>query len=126
MKLVWGAVSKKTGWKLGYLDVSSKDADFLTDEQYDYVVDQFFDMADFHDPLQCQTVDVRRFEDCFVLHDKGGILGKINLRVYFTILWDKKAIIVLASFKKEAENQVPRAMKMRIERRLEFVNELVE
>lgn len=122
MKVLWGAVAKQTGWKLGYLDAAVGDAGFLSEVQYDYLVGQFKDMAQCADPMKCPTVDVEAIGDeIFELKDKGGILGKLNVRVYFLMDGKKKMIVVLSVYKKEDEGMIPRWLKKRLSNRRTIV-----
>ena len=56
-----------------------------------------------------------KIEDYWELKDKGGPLGKINLRVFFDI--HEKNIIILGVHKKEDEGQLRKSVKVRISRR---------
>jgi len=95
-------------WNLGYLDAAEKDArKFLSDDQYSYVVELFDQLACEQNPRLSNTQDVRPIDQFFELRDKGGILGKINLRVYFGVFDDEKLLIALGCRKKEEEHQVP-------------------
>lgn len=109
-------------WKLAYLDAAEKDARrFLTDDHYAHAVQLFDELALEVNPRCSETQDVRGIEDFFELRDKGGILGKINLRVYFAVLDDHHIIVVLGVYKKEEEGQTPVFIKDRIRRRLTYV-----
>ena len=59
---------------------------------------------------------LRRFWE---LREKGGILGRTNLRVYFgTIPEDKEAVIAKA-YKKEEDGKTPRYVIFSVEHRME-------
>ncbi len=105
-------------WTLAYFDAAAADGRrFLTEEQYWYVVGQLEQLGDEDDPTHPLTVDVRPIEDYHELRDKGGILGKINLRVYFWVATEHRTIVVLGSVKKEAEGKVPSHVKIRMRNR---------
>ena len=72
-------------------------------------------------PTHPRTVDVRAVDDFYELRDKGGILGKINVRVYFVIRPDIRGIFILAAVKKEAEGQIPRMIKTRVAKRMNIL-----
>lgn len=121
MKIVWGKVAKQTGWKLGYLDATVGESGFLNEKQYDYLVDQFREMSKCVDPVRCPTVDVEQVGEFWELRDKGGILGKLNVRVYFAVVAKKKFIVVLSVYKKEDEGAIPRWLVKRLANRLDVV-----
>jgi hypothetical protein len=110
-----GTTHKPPKWKLGYLEVAEKEArKLLTEEQHAHVVGLFDDLASETDPTKSETQDVRKIEDFYELCDKGGILGNINLRVYFTLIENKRLILALAVYKKEEEGQTPEYIKIRV------------
>lgn len=106
-------------WSVYYLSVAREEATaFLNDGQYAHAVDLVRALASEADPTHPATVTVEAVEGFFELKDKGGILGKINLRVYFTVSPKEKTIVVLGAIKKEAEGQTPAWVKIRIRNRL--------
>lgn len=106
-------------WNVAYLTVARDEAmGFLNDEQYAHAVDLVRSLASEKDPTHPLTVKVEAVEDFFELKDKGGILGKINLRIYFTIVQPHKLVLVIAAIKKEAEGQTPTWLKIRVRNRL--------
>ena len=111
-------------WELGYLEAAERDAKrFLTEEQYVHAIQLFEDLAYESDPTKSETQDVRKIFEFYELRDKGGILGKINLRIYFTIIEEKKLILVLATYKKEDDGQVPPHIVIRVRNRLRVAKE---
>lgn len=60
-------------------------------------------------------------ENFFELKDKGGVLGKINLRIYFAVFDDFEAVVVLGCWKKEAEGKVPAYTLIRMRGRFRYV-----
>ncbi len=106
-------------WSVHYLSVARLEAGcFLDDGQYAHTVDLFRALASETDPTHPTTVNVEAIEEFFELKDKGGILGKINLRVFFIVNAKEKAIVVLGAIKKEADGQTPMWVKIRIRNRL--------
>ena len=88
-------------WKLGYLEGAEREArKLLTEEQHAHAIQLFDELACESDPANSQTQDVRRIEEFYELRDKGGVLGKINLRVYFAIFDNKGLILALSTYKK--------------------------
>lgn len=105
-------------WELGYLEVAEREArKLLTKDQYAHVLGLFDDLACETDPTKSQTQDVSKIEDFYELSDKGGVLGKINLRVYFTVIGNKRLILALAVYKKEEEGQTPEHIKIKVRNR---------
>lgn len=84
-------------------------------------------MAAESDPRKPALSDVRSIENYFELRDKGGVLGKLNVRVYFAVIECSKTIVVLGCYKKEAEDKTPQYIRSRMRNRLRFVlSELME
>jgi len=114
-------------WNLGYLDAAEKDArKFLNDDQYAYVVELFDQLACEQNPRLSHTQDVRPIDQFFELRDKGGILGKINLRVYFAVFDDERLLIALGCRKKEEEDQVPAFVVAKMRNRFRVAEELTK
>lgn len=106
-------------WELGYLEAAEREArKFLTEEQYAHAIQLFDDLAYESNPSKSQTQNVSKIYEFYELCDKGGILGNINLRVYFTIFKERKLILVLATYKKEIDGQVPQHIVIRVRNRL--------
>jgi hypothetical protein len=113
-------------WELGYLEAAEKEArSFLTEEQYAHAIQLFDDLAYESNPTKSETQDVSKIYEFYELRDKGGILGKINLRVYFTIFKERKLILVLATYKKEDDGKVPQHIVIRVRNRLRVAKELM-
>lgn len=122
-----GADRRAAAWKLGYLEAAQREGrEFLTPEQYAHVVQQFESLATEDDPRFSKTQDVRSIEDFFELRDKGGILGKLNVRVYFAIFGDRRLILALACYKKEREGQTPTHIRVRVRNRLRYARRLLQ
>lgn len=114
-------------WALNYLDVAAKEGHkILNDDQYEHVRQQFLLLAEEKNPHSVKFVDVLPIEDYFELRDKGGILGKINIRVYFAIVDEARTIVVLGCYKKEDEGQTPARVKVRMRTRMRHVLELLK
>ncbi|WP_439627616.1 hypothetical protein [Gemmata sp.] len=95
-------------WNVDLLDQSHREAmGILTEEQYDHVSRQFRELATEDEPSNSPTVDVRPFNDLFELRDKGGILGKINIRVFFAVCRGKRTLVVLGTINKKNDGKTP-------------------
>ena len=111
-------------WGLAYLDGARADAlKILNKDQYAHVVQQFDALAREENPRLSRTQDVRPIEAFYELRDKGGVLGKINLRVYFAVMDDPRLILVLGCYKKEDEGQVATHIKVKMRNRLRIAIE---
>lgn len=121
-----GIVNESPKWKLGYLEAAEADGrKFLTEEQYAHAVQLFDELAYEIDPTKSETQEIRKIHEFYELCDKGGVLGKINLRVYFAIVNDMKLILALAAYKKEDEGQVPPYIVIRVRNRLRRAKEIL-
>lgn len=79
-----------------HLDVAAKDARrFLDWDQYAHAIGLFDELATEENPRLSRTQDIRPIEGLYELRDKGGVLGRINLRVYFDVIDEGKLILVL-------------------------------
>lgn len=106
-------------WRVGYLEAANKDASkFLDEDQIEHLRQQIIDLATHENPRVSQTQNVERIEDFFELKDKGGILGKISVRVFFAVFDEDTLIVVLGCHKKESEGQTPRHVIVRVRNRL--------
>ncbi|MGE3175845.1 MAG: hypothetical protein AB7O32_00130 [Vicinamibacterales bacterium] len=102
-------------WSVLYLEQAASEArSFLNEEQYAHAVDLLRTLAEEVDPRRAQMVQVESVEDFFELKDKGGVLGKINMRVFFIVLPASKAIVVLGAVKKEADGKTPTVVRCKI------------
>lgn len=119
-----GLAHETPKWELGYLEAAERDAKrFLTEEQYAHAIQLFEDLAYESNPIKSKTQDVRKIYEFYELRDKGGILGKINLRIYFTLFKERKLILVLATYKKEDDGQAPQHIVIRVRNRLRVAKE---
>ena len=78
---------------------------------------QVKELAREDDPTHSATASVDAVEDFHELRDKGGILGGMNVRVFFCL--DKKhaALVVLGAIKKQNDGPTPKGDKIRMARR---------
>ena len=90
---------------------------FLNIDQYQHFVLQFKELARENDPGHSQTASVDAIEDFFELRDKGGILGKLNVRIFFHLDKARSAIVILGGIKKQNEGATPPGDKRRMARR---------
>lgn len=96
---------------------------FLTEPQYKHLSRQIRELARQEDPTHSETIDIRAIDNFFELRDKGGILRKINARVFFSCIKESRTIIILGAVKKENEGSIPSGDKFTINRRLRLYRE---
>src|SRR6266540_4770184 len=85
---VWQGGGPPPGYKFTVLMpnlVYREARSFLTADQYEHGAGCMKDLAQHEDPTHSQTQRVESIDEFFELKDKGGILGKINLRVFFYV-----------------------------------------
>lgn len=89
----------------------------LNEDQYQHIAMQVKELATQQDPTHSQTVDVRPIEDFYEIRDKGGILGKLNVRVFFD--WDKerRALVILGIIHKQNDGSTPPGDRLRMRHR---------
>ena len=93
--------------------------------EYAHVVQLFDELAFESNPSKSETQDVRSIEEFYELRDKGGVLGKKNVRVYFAIIKNRKLILALSVYKKEDESTTPPHIITRVRNRLRYAKELL-
>jgi hypothetical protein len=106
-------------WSVLILDDAFKEAmDFLSDDQYQHLAMQFKELATERDPTHSPTASIDAIEDFHELRDKGGILGNLNVRVFFYLDKAERAIVVLGAIKKQNDGPTRIGDKVRMRRRL--------
>lgn len=101
-------------WNVEILDAAWDEAmSFLDRSQYDHLARQFRVLASQEDPSHSPTVDVRPIEDFHELRDKGGILKRLNVRIFFFIHKPRRSIVVLAAINKKNDGPTPLGDKVR-------------
>ena len=107
-------------WQVLVLDQAYDEAnDFLSPDQYEHMARQIRDLAGEVDPSHSETVDVRAFADegFYEVRDKGGILTRINVRIFFLLDRDPPSIVVLGAIKKENNGPTPTGDRLTMRRR---------
>ena len=105
-------------WTVLLLDTAYREAmRFLTEDQYQHLAMQFKELAREEAPTHSVTASVDQVEDFYELRDKGGILGGLNVRVFFSLDRGRSAIVVLGTIKKQNEGPTPKGDKVRMCRR---------
>jgi hypothetical protein len=105
-------------WNIGILDFVFDEAmKFLDEGQYSHLAEQFQELAYQADPSRSLTVSVDAIDDFYELRDKGGILGGLNVRVFYCIDKVTRAIIVIGAITKQNDGPTLNAVKIRMRRR---------
>lgn len=93
--------------------------EILNDFQYWHVAKVIMRLADFGDKAAIADLRINPFGKYWALKLKGGVLKKVNLRVYFAFLGDRREIVILKTYKKEEEGQAPPHIEITLDDRLE-------
>jgi len=105
-------------WNVIILDLAFQDGmRFLSEAQYQHVAEQVRELAREIDPTHPITQRVAAIEDFFELKEKGGPLGKINVRVFFVVDKPRVAIVILGAIFKQNDGPTPFGDKKRMQRR---------
>ena len=91
---------------------------FLNDGQYFHMVGVIQRLVDFNNSDEISDLRIEPIENFFELKEKGGLLGKINVRIYFAHLQDEGRIVVLKAYKKDEDGQVSRHVVITVQARL--------
>jgi hypothetical protein len=115
----WGEPPPGHRWNVLILGCGDEEAtDFMNGDQYRHISMQFMDLAIEDDPTQSQTAWVDAVESFYELRDKGGILGGMNVRMFFYVDKLKSSIVVLGACKRQDDGPTPIGVKKRMARRL--------
>jgi hypothetical protein len=106
-------------WTVLILDCAYAEARaFLNDDQYHHISLQIRELAREPDPTHSVTQSVVAIEDFHELRDKGGILGGLNIRVFFFIHKPESALVILGAIKKQNDGPTPNGDRIRMGRRM--------
>lgn len=92
--------------------------EILNNGQYFHVVEVVKRLVHFGDEVELWDLRIEAIDDFYELKLKGGMVGKVNLRVYFADLSSQNEIVVLKTYKKEVEDKTPRHVVITLEDRL--------
>lgn len=113
-----GGLPPGYAWSAWFLDIAGDEGlKLLGRDRYDHMVMQVKALAREHDPTHPATASVDAIEDFYELRDKGGILGKLNVRLFFHLDKEKSAIVVLGVIHKQNDGQTPVGDRKRMARR---------
>jgi mRNA-degrading endonuclease RelE of RelBE toxin-antitoxin system len=106
-------------WNVEILaQVRDESRDFLSEDQYAHLSRQVRELARHRDPTHSDTLDLRPVGNVFELRDKGGILRRLNVRVFYVVRPDHRTIVILGAFSKQNDGRTPRGDLWRMERRM--------
>lgn len=111
----------KTGylWQVKIMNQAFDESQkILNHAQYKHLADQVKELARHNEPTNSDTLDIKPYENFYELRDKGGILGKINVRIYFCLDKESRSIVLLQVMKKENERSIAKGDKITIRRRM--------
>jgi hypothetical protein len=105
-------------WNVDILDQAYCEAmDFLSEAQYAHLAKQVKELAKEEVPTQSSTIDVRSVEDFYELRDKGGILRRLNVRVFFFVHKARRSIVILGAANKQNDGPTPTHILILMRRR---------
>lgn len=106
-------------WSVHILDVARGEArEFLNEDQYQHASQLVRELAREADPSHSVTQKVDPIEEYFELSDKGGILARINLRVFFHLDPGRSVLLVLGAVNKKNDGPTRMADRIRMRNRL--------
>jgi len=105
-------------WNVDVIDEAFGEAfEILDGDQYEHCSRQVRELARQQDPTHSQTIDVRPVENYYELRDKGGILHKINIRIFFFVHPQDRKIVILGVINKKNDGKTPIGDKLLMKRR---------
>jgi hypothetical protein len=76
-------------------------------------------LVDFGNEEEIGDLAIESIQSFYELKEKGGILGRINLRVYFGTIPEEHKLVIAKTYKKDEEGPPPRYVVISVEDRLE-------
>jgi hypothetical protein len=105
-------------WAVKILDIAHDEArQFPNDDQYGHMASQVRQLAREPDPTHSPTQSVDAIEDYHELRDKGGVLGGMNVRVFFFLDKPRSSLVALGAIRKQNDGPTPKGDKIRMGRR---------
>ena len=94
-------------WSVGILDFAFAEVmGFLNEAEYGHIAMQVKELAREDDPSHSRTASVDQIQGFFELREKGGILGKKNVRIFFGLDKSKKTIVILGGLKRRTTERL--------------------
>lgn len=105
-------------WHVEIVDRAFDEAMTILDAaQYRHLAMQVKLIARQDDPTRSGTVDIDAVETYHEIRDCGGILGNLNVRVFFGVDKARRTIVVLGVFHKRNNGPTPVVVRKRIRER---------
>ena len=105
-------------WNVEILDRCHDEAmGFLNADQYEHLARQVRELARQFDPSHSVEIDIRPVDDFYEIRDKGGILARLNVRVFYIIHKASRTLVVIGAIKKENDGPTPMGDKITMRRR---------
>lgn len=76
-------------------------------------------LSEFGNPSAVSDLSIRKFGDFWELRLKGGFLKRVNLRIYFAYVAERREVVILKAYKKEEDRRVCPSVRHTLEDRLE-------
>lgn len=90
--------------RVRYMEVALHEAcRFLTDVQYLQLMDITQELKHFGNPDATSGMSIRKIRNLYELREKGGVFGRINVRVFFGFDSVTRTVWVVGAYKKEED-----------------------
>jgi hypothetical protein len=80
----------------------------LNDGEYWHVVNILRKLVDFNDSAAMSELDIKPIDGIYELREKGGLLGKKNMRFFFDAFPKANKLVIARAYRKDEEDQTPR------------------
>lgn len=106
-------------WNVGVLELAYREAlSILNRGQYRHMALQVRELALQDEVSLSDTIDIQPIgEEIFEIRDYGGVLGGLNIRLFFGVDHPRRCLIVLGIFKKQNNGPTPKGDLVRNQRR---------
>ena len=104
-------------WGIALLSVVKKEAECLTQAQRRHLAMQLRELAGQDEPTRSDSISLDEIEAFHELRDWGGILGDLNVRLFFGVDKNNRLLVVLGIIKKKNNGPTPLGDKVRMRRR---------
>lgn len=112
--------SGKHEWVVVALNVAKAEGrKILSKPQYEHIKEILERLVDFGDKEELSDLSIEPIGSFWELREKGGILGRINLRIYFGTLPEDWELVIAKTYKKEDDGKTPPHIVEQVEDRLE-------
>jgi hypothetical protein len=105
-------------WNVWVLDLAYREAtEFLNKAQYRHLALQVRELATENDPTHSNTISIDAIEEFYELRDWGGILHPRNVRLFFGVDHNARAIVILGAIDKKNNGPTRIGDRIRMRRR---------